>query len=216
MKISIESALALLHEMPHGTLATLSTQLPGYPYATVVPCVLDEAHRPVFCLSALAEHTRNLETEARTSLSVVKAEGANIQSAARITLIGDTLPYPADPDLVARYLRYQPEAEQYLELDFRFFRLSPAKARFIGGIGKMGWLEETDWAALPVLPLGDESALLKIAAFEAPTGIHLLGVDCFGIDYEIRGRRQRQRFPDAPLSPERLGEVLSRVVAKLS
>jgi len=216
MKIPIEAALALLHEASCGTLATLSTQLPGYPYATATPFVLDEAHRPVFCVSALAEHTRNLVADSRTSLSVLKSEGAHVQSAARITLVGDTRPCSPAPDLVARYLRYQPEAEQYLALDFQFFCLTPARLRFIGGVGKMGWLEETEWSALPALPLQEEASLLKAVAFDTPPGIRLLGLDCFGIDYETGGKRQRQRFPDAPLSPVKVGEVLSRVVSKLS
>lgn len=29
--------------------------MPGYPYATVVPNVLDEQHRPILLISALAE-----------------------------------------------------------------------------------------------------------------------------------------------------------------
>jgi putative heme iron utilization protein len=215
MKIPIESALTLLHEVPYGTLATLSTQLPGYPYGTAVPCVLDQDHCPVLCISALAEHTRNLLADPRSSLSVVKAEGSHIQSAARITLVGDAERLEPSPELVARYLRYQPDAEQYLSLDFLFFRLRPARARFIGGVGKMGWLESADWEGLPVLSVEDEAARLKAAALKAPPGVRLLGVDCFGIDYEMKGIRQRQHFPDAPLAPEKLGEVLSRMVPRL-
>lgn len=216
MKISVDSALALLHEVPHGTLATLSTQLPGYPYATMVPCVLDQNHCPVLCVSALAEHTRNLTADCRSSLSIAKAEGpANIQAAARITLVGDAVRFDPSPELVARYLRYQPDAETYLALDFMFFRLQPARLRFIAGLGNMGWLGAADWEALPAVSPADEAALLKAATLEAPPGIHLLGVDCFGIDYEAKGRRQRQRFPDAPLAPEKLQEILPRVVSKL-
>lgn len=215
MKISVDSALALLHEVSYGTLATLSTQLPGYPYATMVPCVLDQDHCPVFCISALAEHTRNLLADRRSSLSVAKAESANIQAAARITLVGDTVRFDASPELVARYLRYQPDAEAYLALDFMFFRLQPARLRFIAGVGNMGWLGTADWESLPTVTLEDEAGLLKAATLEAPPGIHLLGVDCYGIDYEAKGRRQRQRFLDAPLAPEKLHEVLSRVVSKL-
>ncbi|HJW27502.1 MAG TPA: pyridoxamine 5'-phosphate oxidase family protein [Rhodocyclaceae bacterium] len=215
MKTSLESALALLHEVPHGTIATLSDQLAGYPYATVVPCVLDQGHCPVFLISALAEHTKNLLADRRSSLSVVKGEGANIQAAARITLVGDCETFEPAPEMVARYLHYHPDAEEYLSLDFMFFRLRPARARFIGGIGKMGWIESAEWDAIPAIPLKDEAALLKAATLQAPAGIRLLGVDLFGIDYEVKGVRQRQRFPDAPLPPEKLEEVLARVVSKL-
>lgn len=216
MKVPIESAITLLHEAAHATIATVSTQLPGYPYATMVPCVLDELHRPVFFVSALAEHTKNLLSDPRISLSAVKTEGGNnIQAAARITLVGDAerIAEPA-PELMARYLRYQPDAEEYQGLDFMFFCLKPKLARFIAGMGRMGWIESAEWD-VPSLPLKDEAALLKKATLEAPRGIRLLGVDCFGIDYEVDGVRARQRFPDAPLLPEKLGTVLLRVVSKL-
>lgn len=216
MKVPIESAITLLHEAPHGTIASVSTQLPGYPYASTLPCVLDEFHRPIFFISALAEHTKNLLADPRASLSVVKTEGGNnIQAAARITLVGDVerIAEPG-PELLARYLRYQPDAEEYLPLDFMFFCLKPKLARFIAGMGRMGWIESQEWSA-PALPLKEEAVLLKQATIEAPRGIHLLGVDCFGIDYEVDGVRARQRFPDAPIRPEKLGAVLLRVVSKL-
>lgn len=217
MKVPIESAINLLHEAPHATVATLSTQLAGYPYASTVPCVLDEHHRPILFISALAEHTKNLLADPRASLSAVKTEGgANIQSAARISLIGDALRIAEpSPELLARYLRYQPDAEEYLPLDFMFFCLRPRLARFIAGMGRMGWLETEAWEAVPALSLKDEAVLIKKATIEAPRGIRLLGVDCFGIDYEIDGVRARQRFPDAPILPEKLGTVLPRVVSKL-
>lgn len=218
MKVPIESAISLLHEAPYGTIATVSAQLSGYPYATTVPYVVDERHRPVLFISALAEHTKNLLADPRTSLSVAKPEcGNHIQSAARLTLVGDVerLAEPS-PELLARYLRYHPDAEEYLPLDFMFFCLQPKLARFIAGMGRMGWLESMEWDAVPALPLKDEAALLKKATIEAPRGIHLLGVDCFGIDYEVDGVRARQRFPDAPLLPEKLGTVLLRVASKLN
>jgi putative heme iron utilization protein len=63
----VEHAIHLLHEAAYGTLATHSAILPGYPYATVVPYVPDETQRPVVCLSALAEHTKNLLADSRVS-----------------------------------------------------------------------------------------------------------------------------------------------------
>lgn len=216
MQIPVAPVIHLLHEAPHAILSTHSTQLPGYPYGTAVPMVVDAAQQPLLLLSALAEHTRNLLADPRASLSVVKPEGGNIQSAARLTLVGDAERFEPCPELVARYLRYQPDAEQYLELDFMFFRLHPRRVRFIAGVGKMGWLESDEWEAIPAIASADEAALLKTATLQAPAGIRLLGIDCFGIDYEVKGQRQRQRFPDPPLLPERRGEVLARMVPKLS
>jgi len=50
MKVDLESVLALLHQARYGVLATHSLQLQGFPYATPVPYVLDECHRPVLCI----------------------------------------------------------------------------------------------------------------------------------------------------------------------
>ena len=136
-----EPVINLLHLAEFSTLATQSQQLPGYPYATAVPNVLDENHRPLLLISRLAEHTKNLLADPRVSLSLVEPGTANVQTAARITLLGDAQQFQPDDLLKTRYLRYIPDAAQYLELDFMFFRVNPRRIRFIAGIGKMGWLE---------------------------------------------------------------------------
>ncbi|MDB5814721.1 MAG: pyridoxamine 5-phosphate oxidase family protein [Rhodocyclales bacterium] len=193
MKIPIAEALSLLHRVAHGTLATQSIQMPGYPYASVVPCVMDEAHQPVFLISMLAEHTKNLLADARTSLSATVAHD-DAQTAARLSLIGDTERFEPTADMIARYLRYQPGAERYLTLDFTFFRMQPRRARFIGGFGKMGWLESEDWHASPSISLASEALLLQSLAKNLAGDIRLLGVDCHGVDYVIDGQRTRANF----------------------
>lgn len=214
MKIPPESVIHLLHDAAFATLATHSTQLAGYPYATALPCVVDEAQRPLFCISALAEHTKNLLADTRASVSVLRGDGGNIQAAERMTLLGDAEGFEPSPELVARYLRYQPEAKQYLELDFMFFRFKPRRIRYIGGLGRMGWVESAAWEALPVLPVSEEAQLLAHVSAQAPAGIHLLGVDFHGIDYAAHGVRARQRFPVA-LRRENLLDALARTVTTL-
>ncbi len=201
MQIAIEPVIQLLHESSHGVLSTHSTQLPGYPYGTAVPLILDQEHRPILLISALAEHTRNLMADARASLAVVGGGQRNVQDAARVTLVGRFDPFVPAKQLVDRYLRYQPAAAQYLQLDFSFFRLSIERARYIGGVGKMGWVEQESWRNLDVLTPDQEGALLAMAK-ELPQGIHLLGIDAYGLDYEAGDRQLRktfaslQRYPD--------------------
>ena len=194
--MQVEPVIHLMHLAEFSTLATQSQQLPGYPYATAVPNVLDENHRPLLLVSRLAEHTKNLLADPRVSLSLVEPGTTNIQTAARITLLGDAEQFQPDDLLKTRYLRYLPDAAQYLELDFMFFRINPQRIRFIAGIGKMGWLEVAALGTLPSVSLQKESALVKTAQQAAPTGIRILGVDCFGIDYEADGFRDRQKFID--------------------
>lgn len=216
MKIPIESVLALLHETAFGTLATHATQLPGYPYATVMPYVLDESHCPVICISALAEHTKNLLADPRASFSVVQARATDVQAAARATLVADAERIETPQPLLERYLRYEPQAEQLLSLDFMLFRLRPKRIRFIGGIGRMGWLEEKEWGELCLLPAATEAHLIQEVSHRVRPDVRLLGIDCYGIDYECNGHRQRQPFPDGPLQAEVLRKAVSALAASLS
>lgn len=193
MQIAIESLIHLLHESSHGVLSTHSTQLPGYPYGTAVPLVLDTEHRPILLISALAEHTRNLMADDRASLAVVGGAPRNVQDAARVTLVGRFEPFIPSNQLVSRYLRYQPAAEQYLLLDFSFFRLNIELARYIGGVGKMGWIEQEDWHELGLLTSDEEEALLAMGQAMSPA-IRLLGIDTYGLDYEVGDRQLRKPF----------------------
>lgn len=194
MKIPVSPAIDLLHRASAATLATHSAALPGYPYATVVPNVADESHRPVLCISALAEHTRNLLADPRVSLSIAAPDAPNVQAAARLTLVGDARRFEPTAAQLARYLRYQPDAAEYLGLDFMFFCIQPRRVRFIEGVGRMGWFEADDWSGLPALSPEDETRLIENAAVRLPAGVTLLGVDSFGVDFQRGGRRGRVAF----------------------
>ena len=194
MRIQPETALTLLHACPYGTLATHSTQLPGFPYATVLPFVPDPQHRPLLCVSALAEHTKNLLADPRVSLSLVQPDADDVHNCPRLTLVATAERIVPEPSLLARYLRYQPDTEALLTLDFMFFRLQPVRLRYIGGVGRLGWLAEQDWNDLPKLSTAREEDFLRTASKQANPAIRLLGADCFGIDYEVHGKRRRKSF----------------------
>lgn len=215
MKLLPDPPLTLLHLCGYGTLATHSIALPGYPFATAIPYALDAAHNPVLCISALAEHTKNVLTNPRVSLSVVQPGADDVQDTARLTLVADAERFEPDEALRARNLRYLPRTEDLLMLDFMFFRLRPKRIRYIGGVGRMGWVEDADWAALPVLPAELEEQFLKDTRSQLNAQVKLLGADCFGIDYEVKGERHRQRFPDAPLTAERFATAAPRFAAEL-
>lgn len=215
MQISLEPVLSLLHVARYGTLATHSTALPGYPFATVLPYVLDAQHRPIICVSALAEHTKNIVANPRVSLSVVKADEDDVHDAPRVTLVCDTRQVELDDGSRERFLRFLPKTAELLALDFKFFRLEPVRIRYIGGVGHMGWLESAQWATLPALPMDAECEFLNQTAPELSPAVKLLGADCFGIDFEVHGMRQRQCFPEAPLTVERFAAVAPRFAAAL-
>jgi len=191
MKLELAPVVNLLHSALHSTLATQSQHMPGYPYATVVPNIVDEHHRPILLVSALAEHTKNLLADPRVSISLIEPVAANVQDGQRLTLVGDAEQFEASLELQARYLRYLPAAEQYLMLDFMFVRINPKRVRYIGGVGKMGWVESKAFDSLAFLPLAEEVALLQGGQAVAPKNITLLGIDHFGIDYLADGLSDR-------------------------
>lgn len=199
MKLELSPVINLLHSTAVSTLATQSLQMPGYPYATLVPNVLDEQHQPILLISALAEHTKNLLADPKVSISVAETGTANVQDGQRLTLVGDAEQFEPSQELIARYLRYVPAAEQYLQLDFMFFRIIPKRLRYIGGVGKMGWVEVDVLAATNKLSLADESALLAEAEAVAPRTVTLLGIDPYGIDYIADGFRNRKALEEGTL-----------------
>ncbi|WP_166726929.1 HugZ family protein [Crenobacter cavernae] len=194
MKIPLASALDLLHTATYGTLATHSVQLPGYPFATALPFAPDEQHCPLFLISALAEHTHNLHADPRASLLLVEPGQPDILAGARLTLVGDVQPFAPTEAQLARYLRYQPDAEQYLALgDFTFFRLQPKRLRLIAGFGRMGWIEADEMRrALALAP--DEEAVELAALPSLPPAARWLGLDVYGADLEQDGLRLRLSF----------------------
>lgn len=216
MKPAVEPVIDLLHGATFSTLATQFVRLPGYPYATVIPSVLDECHRPLLLVSALAEHTGNLLADPRLSLSLLEPNCANVQTAARLTLIGDAEPFEPEDLLQSRYLRYLPDAEQYLQLDFKFFRVVPKRLRSIAGLGRMGWLEADDFSMWPSLSLKTENRLLDSVQRALPASISILGIDCYGIDYLAEGFRKRQAFGKTAVHEEYLEATLHEVVAQLA
>lgn len=207
MKLELAPVLNLLHSAQTSTLATLSRQMPGYPYATVLPHVLDEQHRPILLISALAEHTKNLLADTKVSLSVAESGIANVQDGQRLTLVGDAERFEPSQELIARYLRYVPAAEEYLMLDFMFFRIVPKRLRYIGGVGKMGWIEADVLDAASSLSLVEESLLLAESEATAPRNVTLLGFDPYGIDYLADGFRDRTRLDEGNLRDAVLSSV---------
>ena len=209
MDISIDDVIHLLHSVSHGALATHSERVAGYPYATVLPFVLDEQHSPVFLISSLAEHTKNLLRNPRASLVVFDESQANLLSGARISLIGDGLPFDADKRFVARYVRYQPDGERYLALgDFAFFRFETKQVRAIAGFGSMGWIEPERLSRIASLSLDEEEKALRHVPRSSSGDFRLLGVDPYGADLARAGVRERHKFDGAPLKGESLRRAL--------
>lgn len=213
MNIGIAPVLHLLHRAVFGTLATQSLELPGYPFASLLPYVPDERHRPVFLLSALAEHTKNALADPRASLLLHDAAAGNVLAAERVTLLGEVRRIEPSDALIARYRRYQPDADRYLALgDFAFFRMVPRTARYVGGFGRMGWIGATEWEDAAVLDPDDEAALLQTAEAVLPPDVRIAGIDVYGLDVFRGSTRERLPFPDGPLSVETIQAAIGTLL----
>jgi putative heme iron utilization protein len=130
------AAADLLSAARHGALATLTGD--GHPYASLV-ALASEGGEPLFLLSELAEHTRNLRRDARASLLVASAAGGDPLALPRATFVGRCVP-ESDGELAAVYVAAHPSAASYLEMkDFGLWRLRVEAVRTIGGFGVMGW-----------------------------------------------------------------------------
>ena len=82
-----ERARTLVAQISTGTLCTLALEPAGYPYGSFVTVAFDEGN-PVFLISALAEHTKNLEQDPRASLLVAESGAADPLANGRVTMLG--------------------------------------------------------------------------------------------------------------------------------
>lgn len=155
-----EMARTLADKMPTGTLCTLAVDPAGYPYGSFVTYVIHEGD-PVFLISALAEHTKNLLQNTQASLLIAEATGeGNPLALARVTLLGDCNRIAeSDRDSVKEsFLAKHPTAEFYVDFkDFSFWKLKVSSLRYIGGFGRMSWVQSEQWCVAEPDPLADSA-----------------------------------------------------------
>lgn len=205
-----QEARRLLRRHHYGALSTLSQKLAGYPYVSFVDYVTDHLGRPVILISALAEHTHNINYAKNVSLAV-HDPGSQVQSRPRLALMGEAkLIGPDDAHHIrARYLRYFPEAEPLLALDFAFYRIEPHHIRLIAGFAQACWVSPTDFLALASQLTDVEESILAhmntdhadaLAVYAGRDRrinadvVAMIGLDSDGFDLRIGERLQRIEF----------------------
>ncbi|KAL6629827.1 hypothetical protein ACP70R_029592 [Stipagrostis hirtigluma subsp. patula] len=156
-----------VHDLPPPALAVRNLmEQPGYPFD------------PIFSLSPLAIHTRNLLADPRCTL-VVQIPGWSGLSNARVTIFGDVAPLPAEQ---------QEWAHQH-------------DIYFIGGFGTVAWVDVKEYEALQPDKIaidGGEQSLKELnAMFSKPLkkllstegevdDVALISMDSKGIDIRVR------------------------------
>ena len=158
-----ERARTLVASQTRGALSTIGLQPAGTPFGSVVTYGLDGLGRPTFFVSSLAEHTRNLDADPRASLLVVEdtPEGADPLASGRVTLLGVVVEV-TDPEeragARAGYLAANPGAFYVDYGDFRPMRLEVTDVRYVGGFGRMSWVDAASYAAAQPDPLRSDAA----------------------------------------------------------
>jgi putative heme iron utilization protein len=127
-----------------GSLATLEGPS-GAPYASLITVATDASGAPIFLISTLARHTRNLTEDPRASI-LIDGSGdlADPLQGARVSIQGRSEKV-SDEAVKRRFLARHPEAAFYADFpDFAFWRLVVEGAHYIGGFGRIFDLELSD------------------------------------------------------------------------
>ncbi|KAK9822096.1 hypothetical protein WJX74_007082 [Apatococcus lobatus] len=130
-------------------MSTMHHRRTGYPFGTLVDFACDGAGQPIFCLSPLAIHTRNILADPRCSM-VVQMPGWSGLANARVTIFGDVYQLPPEMQGTAREIFFQKHAhhnkQQWVSGSFIFFRMHRiSDIYFVGGFGTVQWIDVSDY-----------------------------------------------------------------------
>jgi putative heme iron utilization protein len=229
-----ERARTLVAQMPTGTLCTVALEPQGYPYGSFVTVAFDSGD-PIFLLSTLAEHTKNLMRDPRASLLVAEGGSADPLANGRVTMLGPCRRVEEDDSSVrAAYVAAHPNSAYYADFgDFAFWRLQVEFVRYIGGYGRMSWISKAEWQAAEPDPLSPSAAgiiahmngdhadamVLYCKAFSKATEVtsaSMTGVDRYGFEMSAmtpQGPRPiRLAFPTPVSTPEEVRAALISMV----
>ena len=87
-QISIDARNIFLSEYK-AVLSTHSVDVIGYPFGSIVPYCLNKIGLPIILISKIAQHTKNINSNAKVSLIVVEGGADDSQTVGRVTFLGD-------------------------------------------------------------------------------------------------------------------------------
>ncbi|MGB8307466.1 MAG: DUF2470 domain-containing protein [Pseudolabrys sp.] len=129
------AAKKLLREGRSGALASLMPRS-GDPYCSLVNVATAIDGAPLFLLSNLALHTKNILADARVSLMLDERKDGDPLEGARVMLMGSCA--KTDPAVAGAYLRRHLEAEMFANFgDFAFYRMEIGRAHLVAGFGRI-------------------------------------------------------------------------------
>ncbi len=228
MSVTTE-ARALLLQNYQGVLSTLSVDIPGYPFGSVVPYCLDRDGYPVILISRIAQHTKNVLADPRASLITIEQGVDDVQLGGRLTWVADVTPLEGGAIEAAaeRYYRYFPQSQDFHKVhDFDFYRLEPVRIRYIGGFGKIHWITPEKIVLTTPFSAEQERDMIEhmnrdhtaaMRKYCADAGVEtdnedprMVGIDAEGFHLRIGSRIVRFGFAEPVNTPE---DVRKRLVA---
>ncbi len=154
-----ERARSLVAMQKTGVLSTLSPE--GFPHGSYVTFAVDGEGAPIFLVSRLATHTKQLMEDTRASLLVNESRCEDPLANGRVTLLGRCARVEEEAAIAATrasFLARHPGASYYVDFkDFSFWRLAVQEIRYIGGYGRMSWVDASDWHQAAPDPLRESA-----------------------------------------------------------
>lgn len=168
-RLSIPEEARLIIDLGRtGVLSTIGSTktTAGFPLGSVVEFAAGADGRPIFALSSLSGHTRDLRAEPRCSLTVA-APGFQGMAQARFTLAGSVTPVAEAEISAARdtFLAKNPNSFWVDFGDFTWFRMEEStEGRFNGGFARAATLSPAEYSNAQADP---------VAGFSAPIAVHM-------------------------------------------
>lgn len=220
-------ARQMLRAHRYGALCTLSKKFDGHPFGSITPYLADHDGSLLILISALAEHTKNIQHDPRVSLITHSQDSPHIQTQGRVTIVGAAHPVAGRKQSGKRYLRYFPEAETYFAMhDFSFYRIVPQSIRYIGGFGKIHWVAADKYTTHPYPLIEQEDDVIahmntdhretmrsycrRFKQIEAPDA-EMLGIDCDGFDVRADAKVLRFDFAEKVLDAQQARQALVKM-----
>lgn len=226
-----KQARDLLLQNYQGILCTNSKDMPGYPFGSVVPYVIDRQGQPVILISTIAQHTNNILSDNKVSLIVTEDDADDLQTAGRVTYIGDARKLDDnDNDAMERYYEFFPQSRGYHKThDFDFYTIDLQRVRYIGGFGEIYWVKKDSFLLPNPFNREQEQGMLNhmnqdhadsIRHYCDLYGIHvakkqtpvMAGIDSEGFHIRIGKRIHRINFKQ----PVNTGEAVRKALVDLA
>jgi putative heme iron utilization protein len=215
----------LLRVIRAGALATLGEEA-GFPFASLVTVATDLDGSPLFLMSRLAAHTRNLDQDGRASVLLVEGGKGDPLAHPRLTVTG-VVRRASEVRIRSRFLARHPKAKLYADFaDFSFWRMEVVGAHLNGGFaramsltpwqiladlsGAEGLIEAEEGAVTHMNEVHrDALGLYATKLAEAPPGDwRTTGVDPEGIDLAAGDLTARVEFDRRVDTPGDLRKIL--------